>query len=181
MITYASDFNEIPSALGNNQELQNKMLSLIASKKIAGKATEGAGRVEEFRAILSQLTKGELRLDEAIRAVEARIPRYTSIHSGDNRVFASGWAERLTRTQFSRFYNQAVLEIETAKGHNECFVPPSSQEQASSQCSQILAGRTHDVSHLLKLLVTSYEDGNWDKTPKIPDHPHCTHVIKPMS
>ena len=38
MITYASDFNEIPSALANNQELQRKMLSLIDSKKIAGKA-----------------------------------------------------------------------------------------------------------------------------------------------
>ena len=88
MIIYASEFNEIPNALGNNIELKDKMLSLIASKKIAGKATEGAGRVEEFRAILSQLTRGELRLDDAIRAVEANLPRYTSIHSGDNRVFA---------------------------------------------------------------------------------------------
>ncbi|WP_368888640.1 hypothetical protein [Morganella morganii] len=181
MITYASDFNEIPVALSNNKELREKMLSLIATKKIAGKATEGAGRIEEFRTILSQLTKGELHLDGAIRAVEEHLPRYTSIHSGDNRVFASGWAERLTRTQFSRFYNQAVLEIEIAREHNECFVPPSSQEQASSPCSQVLAGRSHDVSYLLKLLVTSYEDGNWEKTPKIPDHPHCTHVIKPMS
>ncbi|WNP35646.1 hypothetical protein RN333_05290 [Enterobacter kobei] len=90
MITYSSDFNEIPSALSNNKELQEKMLSLIASKKISGKATEGAGRIEEFRAILSQLTKGELRLDEAIKAAEDRLPRYASIHSGDNRVFASG-------------------------------------------------------------------------------------------
>ena len=181
MNIYASEFNEIPSTLSNNVELKDKMLSLMTSKKIAGKATEGAGRVDEFRAILSQLTRGELRLDDAIRAVEANIPLFTSIHSGEKRVFASGWAERLTRTQFSRFYNQAVLEIEIAKGHHECFVPPSSQEQASSQCSQVLAGRSHDVSHLLRLLVTSYEDGNWDKTPKIPDHPHCTHVIKPMS
>jgi len=181
MIIYASEFNEIPNALSNNVELKDKMLSLIAGKKIAGKVTEGADRVEKFREILSQLTRGEFRLDDAIRAVEANLPRYTSIHSGDNRVFASGWAERLTRTQFSRFYNQAVLEIETAKGHNECFVPPSSQEQASSQCSQVLAGRSHDVSHLLRVLVTSYEDGIWDTTPKIPDHPHCTHVIKPMS
>lgn len=180
MIIYASDFNEIPNALSKNPQLKEKMLSLIGSKKIAGKATDGAGRAEEFRVILSQLTKGELRLDEAIRAVEARLPRYTSIHSDDNRVFASGWAERLTRTQFSRFYNQAVLEIVIANGHNECFVPPSSQEKASSQCSQVFAGRSHDVSHLLKLLVASYEDGNWDNTPKIPDHPHCTHVIKPM-
>ncbi|KNC06062.1 hypothetical protein AC791_19135 [Klebsiella sp. RIT-PI-d] len=181
MVTYASDFNEIPNALNNNTELKEKMLSLILSKNIEGKVTEGAGRLEEFREILSQLTKGELQLDEAIEAVESRIPRYTSIHSDNNRVFASGWSERLTRTQFSRFYNQAVLEMEIAKGHNECFVPPSSHEQASSQCSQVLAGRTHDTSHLLKLLVASYEHGNWDKTPKIPDHPHCTHVIKPVS
>lgn len=181
MITYASEFSEIPQALHNNPTLKNYMLSLISDKKISGKALEGGDRLEKFRLILAKLTKGELLLNEAVRTVETQLSRHTSIHAGSNSVFASNWAERLVRTQFSRFYNQAVLETEVKKGNSECFVPPSSQEQASSQCSQILAGRSHDISHLLKLLVTSYEDGNWDKTPKIPDHPHCTHVVKPLS
>ncbi|QTP13836.1 hypothetical protein [Serratia symbiotica] len=157
------------------------MLALISTNKISGKVTEGGDRLDKFRQILSRLTNDQLSLHEAIREVEHQLSRHLSIHAGSNQVFASNWAERLVRTQFSRFYNQAVLESEIAKGKNECYVPPSSQEQATSQCSQTLAGRSHDVSHLLKLLVTSYEDGKWDKSPKIPDHPHCTHVVKPIS
>ena len=94
-------------------------------------------------------------------------------------MFASGWAERLVRTQFSRFYNQAVLQQLTAHGDTECFVPHSASEQASSQCSQLLAGRTHNVQGLLTLLADSYALGQFSKTPKIPDHPHCTHVVRP--
>ncbi|MDE9483637.1 hypothetical protein [Xenorhabdus bovienii] len=180
MITYASDFYEIPQALQNNPQLKEKMLKLITNNRIAGKVTEGGDRVDRFKYILSQLTNGQLSIDEAIRDVDSQLSSHTSIHAGDNRVFASGWSERLTRTQFSRFYNQAVLELEVVKGNSECFVPHSSQEQSTSQCSQTLAGRSHDVSYLLQLLVASYENGNWDKTPKIPDHPHCTHVVKPL-
>lgn len=181
MISYASDFYEIPQALLNNPAVRDYMLNLIATKRISGKVTEGGDRLDKIRSILAQLTIGELSLDEAIKSAEYQLSRHTSIHSGDNRVFASGWSERLIRTQFSRFYNQAVLETEVAKGHTECYVPPSTQEQASSQCSQMLAGKSHDVSYLLKLLVQSYEEGNWNKTPKIPDHPHCTHVVKPVA
>jgi hypothetical protein len=181
MIEYASDFQEIPEALRNNSSLKDSVLSLVQSKKIAGKATEGGDRLEKFKQILTDLVNDKITLDKAISLTESAIPRHGSIHAGSNHVFASGWAERLVRTQFSRFYNQAVLESEVAKGNTECFVPPSSQEQPSSQCSQSLAGRSHDISHLLKLLVSSYEDGQWDKTPKIPDHPHCTHVVKPIA
>lgn len=181
MIVYASEFSEIPHALRNNPALKDHMLALISTNKISGKVTEGGDRLSKFRQILSRLTSDQLSLQEAIREVEHQFARHLSIHAGSNQVFASNWAERLVRTQFSRFYNQAVLESEISKGNSECFVPPSSQEQATSQCSQTLAGRSHDVSHLLKLLVTSYEDGKWEKSPKIPDHPHCTHVVKPIS
>ncbi|MFV8951635.1 hypothetical protein [Serratia fonticola] len=181
MIKYASDFQEIPDALHNNQPLRDSVLALIKSKKIAGKVTEGEDRLAKFKQILTDLVKGEITVDKAISLTEVTIPRLGSIHAGSNQVFATGWAERLVRTQFSRFYNQAVLESEVAKGNTECFVPPSKQEQPTSQCSQNLAGRSHDISHLLKLLVASYEDGKWDKTPKIPDHPHCTHVVKPIA
>jgi|SRR5471030_2547595 len=181
MIFHASDFYEIPEALSNNQSLKEHMLNLIASKGISGKVIEGGDRAKKFRSILSKLTTGELSLDQAIKAVDSELSRHTSIFADENKVFASGWSERLIRTQFSRFYNQAILESELSKGNPECYVPPSSQEKTSSQCSQLLAGRSHDVSYLLRLLVKSYEDGNWDKTPKIPDHPHCTHVVKPLS
>ncbi|MGF9659606.1 hypothetical protein FJP64_12345 [Kosakonia cowanii] len=181
MIVYASEFSEIPQALRSNPAIKERMLALISGNKVSGKVTEGGDRLMKLRLTLSRLTNDQLSLDEAIREVEHQLPRHTSIHSDSNQVFSSNWAERLIRTQYSRFYNQAVLEDQIAKGKSECYVPPSSQEDAVSQCSQTLAGRSHDISYLLKLLVTSYEEGKWDKTPKIPDHPHCTHVVKPIS
>ncbi|WLS79917.1 hypothetical protein Q3V30_05345 [Erwinia pyri] len=180
MIVYASEFSEIPQALRNNPSVKERMLALISANKISGKVTEGDDRLVKLRQILSLLTNDQFSLNEAIREVEHQLPRHTSMHSGSNQVFASNWAERLVRTQFSRFYNQAVLEDQLDKGRSECYVPPSSQEDTISQCSQTLAGRSHDISHLLKLLVTSYEEGKWEITPKIPDHPHCTHVVKPI-
>jgi hypothetical protein len=181
MIVYASEFSEIPQALRNNPAVKERMLAIISVNRISGKVTEGGDRLAKLRQALSLLSEDQLSFNEAIREVEHQLPRHTSIHSGSNQVFASNWAERLVRTQFSRFYNQAVLEEQLAKGRSECYVPPSSQENADSQCSQTLAGRSHDISYLLKLLVNSYEEGKWDKTPKIPDHPHCTHVVKPIS
>jgi len=181
MIIYASEFSEIAQALRNNSAVKGRMLALISANKISGKVTEGGDRLMKLRRPLFLLTDDQFSIDEAIREVEHQLPRNTSIHSGNNQVFPNNWAERLVRTQFSRFYNQAVLEDQIAKGKSECYVPPSSQENAISQCSQTLAGRYHDISHLLKLLIASYEDGKWDKTPKIPDHPYCTHVVKPIS
>ncbi|EOF5041503.1 hypothetical protein ACK1M2_003048 [Providencia rettgeri] len=182
MIMYASDFEEIPSALKNNLELRNHIISLIKTKNIVGKVTEGSGRLEKFRVILANLVNGQSTLAEAIATTNSELERYTSNYPDNNRVFAQGWAERLVRTQLSRFYNQSIMEIELSKGRTECYVPPSRNEDPSSNCSQILAGKSHGISHLLNLLVSSYENGAWkDNTPKIPDHPHCTHVVKPIS
>nr|WP_282559932.1 hypothetical protein [Providencia rettgeri] len=182
MIMYASDFEEIPSALKNNVELRNHIISLIKTKNIVGKVTEGSGRLDKFRVILTNLVNGQSTLADAIATTESELERYTSNYPDNNRVFAKGWAERLVRTQLSRFYNQSIMEMELSKGRTECYVPPSRNEDASSNCSQILAGKSHDISHLLNLLVSSYENGVWgDNTPKIPDHPHCTHVVKPIS
>lgn len=181
MIKFASEFSEIPEALHNNLPLRDRVLLLINQKPIVGKVTEGGHRLEEFRKVLASLVKGEIDFHKALTEVETAIPRYTSIHSGDNRVFASGWPERLLRTQLSRFYNQAVMEEELSNGRTECLVPPSNDEQASSKCSQLLAGKIHDINHLHRLLISSYEQGNWGKEPKIPDHPHCTHVVKPLA
>ncbi|HHG0423561.1 TPA: hypothetical protein ACPTCW_000123 [Yersinia enterocolitica] len=182
MIKFASEFSEIPEALRNNPPLKERVLLLINQKPIVGKVTEGGNRLEAFRKVLASFVNGEIDFNKALTEVETAIPRYTSIHSGDNRVFASGWPERLLRTQLSRFYNQAVMEEELGKGNTECFVPPSSAEKTSSACSQFLAGKVHDISHLHQLLISSYENGDFsNKGPKIPDHPHCTHVVKPLA
>lgn len=181
MIKFAPEFSEIPEALRNNQPLKDKVLLLIKQKPIVGKVTEGGNRLEEFKTVLARLVNNDIDFAQALHDVEDAIPRYTSIHSGSNTVFATGWPERLLRTQLSRFYNQAVMENELSEGRTECLVPPSSSEQSSSKCSQLLAGKVHDISHLYKLLVSSYEEGNWGKEPKIPDHPHCTHVVKPLA
>ena len=145
----------------------------------AGKVTEGGDRLGRLRVILSDLVDGRIDLPQACRRVEAELPRHSSPYSGNNRVFPSGWAERLVRTQYSRFYNQAVMERLLTEGQTECFVPHSAGEDASSMCSQLLAGGIHPLRPLYDRLVSSYGQGNWDKAVKIPDHPHCTHVVTP--
>lgn len=178
-LLYANDFTEIPAALAGNQPLRDAMLALIANQPIAGKATEGDNRLNTFREILHELTTGTINIHQAIRRVESELPADSSAYAGNNQVFPHGWAERLVRTQFSRFYNQAVLEELIARGETECFVPHSPSEQGTAPCSQVLAGRTHSVRLLHTLLVDSYGLGHWSDIPKVPDHPHCTHVVAP--
>ena len=43
-----------------------------------------------------------------------------------------------------------------------------------------LANREHEVLMLHTRLVNSYTAGNWCQDAKIPEHPHCTHVIRPI-
>ena len=182
MSFFANDYAEIPAALAQNREISRRMISLIQTEPIAGKATEGDGRVDALREILRELTLGSITEHRAIRRVHDEIPRHSSRYQSNNRVFPKDWDERLIRTQFSRFYNQAVLEMLIERGDERCFVPHSRAEAADSPCSVALAGKTHSVRELLELLVESYSKGNWAKTaetPKIPDHPHCTHVAVP--
>lgn len=40
-----------------------------------------------------------------------------------------------------------------------------------------ITGHENDTKKLLDLLVESYEKGNYPKKIKIPNHPHCTHVV----
>ena len=103
-----------------------------------------------------------------------------SKYATDSRVFPSGWAERLVRIQLSRFYNQAVLEMLIEKGKTQCYVPHSKHEELNTNCSKMLAGNTHEIKELYDKLIRTYENGVYDKEVKIPDHPHCTHVIKPL-
>ncbi len=178
--SYANDFYQIQESLTNNSSLRRKTLDLVQSEPIAGKVTTGGSRLEDFREILIDFFDLKIDLNAAISCTERRIPRQQSMFSGDNRVFASGWSERLVRTQISRFYNQAVLEIIIESGSDDCFVNHSESEQTSSKCSQQLAGSTHSARVMLERLKSSYGDGQWNKDLKLPDHPHCTHTFSPV-
>jgi len=153
----------------------------LLGQDMPGKATEGGDRLDQFRAILVELIQGRVSLVQAVMLVQQRLPREQSTHSANNRVFPFGWEERLVRTQFSRLYNQAVLEHLIAIGETHCFVAHSSDEAPESACSVALAGQTHEVAVLHTRLVESYVRGVFTKTVKIPDHPHCTHVVMPQT
>jgi hypothetical protein len=180
-VSYAKDFTEIPEALTNNASLKRKVLDLVQSEPIPGKVTTGGTRVDDFREILIDLFDLQINFNEAIEKTEHELPRQQSMYSSDNRVFASGWAERLVRTQVSRFYNHAVLESIIESGHDECFIEHSSNESATSKCSQYLAGTIQSAQTMLQRLKSSYGEGNWDHTLKLPEHPHCTHTFTPVA
>jgi hypothetical protein len=177
---YAQDFMGIPDAIGQNDALRQRIIALIAVQPMPGKVTEGGDRLQRFRAILVDLVNAQITLSQAIRRTAIDIPRDTSLHGANNRVFAHDWDERLVRTQLSRFYNQAVMEKLLEDGETMCRVPHSSAERSDSNCSNMLAGRKHDLQRMYDLLISSYAHGNWSTTTKIPDHPHCTHVIAPI-
>ena len=124
--------------LQDNLELKQRVLTLIKEKPIFGKSIKGDSRVEEFRKILGELVNGNINsLEISYTEVESRLPRSQSIYVSDNRVFASGWAERLVRTHLSRFYNQSVLEELDEGGEEECFIPSSSSSNLSPRCTII--------------------------------------------
>lgn len=176
---YANEFAEILTALGNNSELRLRVVKLIQTKPILGKAIEEETRVTKFREILIELVEGKISsLEESYLKVEFAIPRSKSKYSYDNRVFANGWSERLVRIQLSRFYNQGVLEKLKDSGDKECFVPASSSHNLSSRCA-IIQNQTYYVDELLQNLINNYDKGQYDSSIKIPEHPHCSHVIKP--
>jgi len=178
---YANQFSEILSCVSANDIIKQKMLEIISSASFPGKVTEEDERAQELRAILEEVTDGRITtLPDAYSEVSTRLPRTNSRYSLNNSVFASGWEERLIRTQLSRFYNQAVLITLKENGQSECFIPHSTEEDSGTQCSRLLAGNKHSIDELYNKLVSNYEEGNFSKEPKIPDHPHCTHVVHPI-
>lgn len=179
-VTYAKDFYEIHDALKNNAELTRKTLDLIQNEPISGKVTTGGSRLDDFREILIDFFDQKIDLNTAIIETERKLPRNQSMYSANSQVFPSGWAERLVRTQVSRFYNQAVLELIIESGSDDCFIEHSTNEQGSSKCSQQLAGTTQSAQVMLERLKSSYGDGNWGKDLKLPEHPHCTHTFSPV-
>ncbi|MGE3376477.1 MAG: hypothetical protein AB7O37_23340 [Vicinamibacteria bacterium] len=180
---YASHFFEIPSVLAQNEPLRREVVRRVAGQPMPAKVLEGPGRPAALRRVLTDLLaplQPPYTLDEAYLAAEAALPRAGCLHAQSNQVFAAGWAERLVRTELSVSYNQTVLELVLAAGESQVHVPPSPREDASSPCTLHLAGSTQDAETLLRLLLQSYRQGRWQTALKVPNHPHCTHVVVPL-
>lgn len=177
---FAHEFDDIPEALSLNAPIRYRFLRLVQTDPIVAKVTQEADRLGAFRSILLEFGEGQTSLSQAIASTQQRLDPTSSAYSSDKRVFAKGWSERHVRTQVSRFYNQAVLESLNESGCETCFVPPSSREKPDSPCTLAYAGKLLEVRLLYDLLTMSYREGNWASGQiKIPDHPHCTHVVRP--
>jgi len=179
---YANNFYEILHVLSKNHNLKNKIIKLIETRPIAGKVIEEESRKKEFIKILQKLIMGEIPdLNTAYHQVQNKIPRNTSKYADNRRVFTRDWAERLVRIQLSRFYNQAVMEILNDSGEEDCFIPHSQYEDHNTLCTTEMAGKKHKVKPLYNKLIDIYENENYNRYAKtIPQHPNCTHVIRPI-
>jgi hypothetical protein len=78
-------------------------------------------------------------------------------------------------------YNRAVLEHLKAGEEAMCFVPHSREEDRGSACTRQIAGREHSVDALLANLIAGFENEDWSARLRIPHHPHCSHVVRPVS
>lgn len=177
---YAEDFHEILTVLESNEFIRTEVLKLIDEKNVVGKVLEGGDRKQRFKDIMRQLVNGEVNLDDCYLKVEREVPRSNSIHANNNRVFSSNWGERLVRTNLSKYYNQFVLLKVLEDGESEVYIPHSRTESPDSPCSMI-AGTNHNAADLLNKLVDAYEENTFSKEIKIPNHPHCTHVVIPTN
>jgi hypothetical protein len=182
---YADYFDEIPEALRLKVDLRQIVKRLIDEEPMIGKAVEGGDRLSIFRGILRDLVGGQILREEAFRRTERDLPPKKSSYVDSHLVFSRDWAERLVRTELSRFYNQAVMEKLLAEDHKECFVQRSNSQDASSRyrcrCSRELVGQIHSLRTLYDRLVRCYRDNDRsDRYPKVPDHPYCTHTVVPL-
>ena len=181
--SYASNFYEIIPVLSENHNLKNKIIALIETRPIMGKAVEEENRKNELRKVLLKLVTGDIEdLDSAYNQVKINLSRNTSKYADSNRVFSKDWAERLVRIQLSRFYNQAVMEMLIDSGEEDCFIPHSKYEANDTICFKEMAGKNHKVKSIYDKLIDIYENENYDRHPRaIPQHPNCTHVIRPIN
>lgn len=173
---WAKEYSHIPATLSVRDDLRN-IMKRNSLQQMPAKVTNGQGRLDQLRGILARMIDGAIDQREAIVAVDQQLPRSSSPHAGENRVFPHGWQERVIRTHFSLLYNQAVLELLAGEGETHCFVGHSSEEELTSPCSVHLAGRVHEIATLHARLLNSYVRNQWTGEPKVPDHPHCTHVV----
>lgn len=177
---FAEEFGDIQRILTLNTDLKDEVYALVQSAHVHAKVLEGSNRLDRFRGIMERLVAEEIDLAEAVRRTERYLSPRDSPYSRNAKVFPSGWAIKLVRTELSRFYNQAVAEQLLREGATRCFVAHSSAERSESKCSQFLAGKDHDLRELYAKLTKNFGNGDWDTELRIPNHPYCTHVIAPV-
>jgi hypothetical protein len=175
---WASEFRDIPATLRERPDLRAIMLQRLTAD-MPNKATQGPGRLQAFREVLVELIEGRLDVAGAAAEVARRLPPEQSPHAANSHVFSRGWPQRIVHTHFSRLYSQAVLEQLALSGRTLCTVPRSTEEAADSACARDLVGKQHDVAGFLYRLVETYVRGVKSTAPKVPAHPHCTHVAAP--
>lgn len=179
MSKFATEFSEILNVISNDSSIKQGIIELINRENIIGKVLEGNQRLEKFKEILINLVNGDISFEDSIKHVNKNLSRNTSIYKNDNRVFASNWDYRLVSIQLSRFYNQYILEYLISIGSEKCFVPHSTVEDPNSKCS-LQAGMEHNTNVLYTNLIELYSKGISINNLKIPNHPHCTHVVLPI-
>ena len=182
MQKWATDFSDILPTLAVRPDLRAAMHACSSSLPAPGKALEGPGRLASFRTIIADVIDAQVSLEASYRVVEEALQEEDSPYAGNRRVFASGWPQRLVRTRLSVLYNHVALDAVVKNGDVECRIEHSSAEDAASPCSRLLAGKQHNARHLFDRLVDTHIKGNFSSTdPKLPDHPHCTHVARPIA
>jgi len=180
-MNYASEFNEILTALSNNSTLRTKVIGLIETKPINNKAIEEKEREEKFKSILKTLVNRDiLGLEYTYTKISENIPASESKYANNPSVFSKDWEEKLVRTHLSRFYNHAVLEELQENGKLECFIPSAESEFQNFSCMHA-KDTTCNINELLQNLIDHYEFGKNNASLKIPEHPHCNHVVRPLS
>jgi hypothetical protein len=176
---WANEFREILPTLQARSDLRDRMTNLT-TQNIIGRALEGSDRLDRFRTIMVDLVHLRRDLDGSIVEVSRQLPPSGSIYNGNRHVFNSEWERRIVMTTLSWLYSQAVLEYLRDAGQTTCFVPFSSDQDAMSLCSRLLAGHEHPVVELHEALVDFYVRAVKSDRLKIPEHPHCSHVVRPV-
>lgn len=86
---YANNFFEILTALSENTELKKKVIDLIETRPIMGKALEEQLRKDNFRKIMLNLINGEIsNLESSYQRVLTNIPENSSKYAGNRQVFS---------------------------------------------------------------------------------------------
>ena len=92
--------------------------------------------------------------------------------------------EELIRLQYSRFYNQAVLDLLESDGVERVYVPHINGVTETPNCTPNVAGKGHELKTLRENLIKRYctgEAGEDEDLQVIPKHPFCCHVVRPFT
>jgi len=169
---WANHFDEIPMTLEARSDIREAMAVLIVKEPIHAKEINDEEQLRKFRGILIRLTMGEITFEDAeVDVKEALLPLIET---------ESNWAKALLWVQYSRFYNQTVLDLLRSRGQSRVLVPQVPEEGQNVKCNMDLGGKGHSITMLYDRLVDAYTYGKEVDGSFIPNHPFCTHVVKPF-